>query len=321
MKKILTMILFSIFSLSYSNNIVVDSKSNNLKVEKAANGVPLINIENPNANGVSHNVFKEYNVGKEGVILNNLTKDLEMTKLAGLVQGNPNLNRAASTILNEVSGVNITKLEGFTEIAGQKADFILANPNGIYINGAGFINTGNVTLSTGTASNLYNSKGQIEITGAGLDLRNINKSELIAKTAKLTAPIYAGEELNIKLGNKENIRKNEFALDARNLGSIYAGKINIISTEDGVGVKSEALIYAQKGDILIDSKGKVHLNNTQAKNNIEIKSKEIKINEKLLAENNIDIEGNTINNGEISSNNNIDIKGNLENNKKVISNS
>ncbi|WP_022819412.1 hemagglutinin repeat-containing protein [Fusobacterium russii] len=321
MKKLIALILFCVFNISYSNLEVDREKSKNLHIDKTANNIPLVNIENPNSNGISHNIFKEYNVGKDGIILNNSTRDLEMTKLAGLINENPNLNRAATTILTEVSGVNRTKIEGFTEIAGQRADYILANPNGIYINGAGFINTGNVTLSTGRGDDLQNpERGQIEIAGKGLDLRNINKSELIARTAKLTAPIYGGEEVNIKLGSKKKENKPEIALDARNLGSIYAGRIRIILTEEGVGVKSAANIYATKGDVIIDTKGRVYLKDSQAKNNMDIKSKETEIEEKLIAENSFKVEGNLKNKGNILVNNSIEVKGNVENNKKISSN-
>ena len=313
--------LIAIFMLflhigSLANGIVPDSAaSKDLKVDKASNGVPLVNIEAPDKNGTSHNVYKDYNADGKGVILNN-SKDLTQSQLGGLIYGNPNLQngKEASTIINEVSGVNRSRIEGYQEIAGKKADYILANPNGIYVNGAGFINTGNVTLTTGSGDNILNpEKGKIEIDGKGIDLRNVNKAELVARVAEISGPIYGGEEVNLKLGSKGQSNKPEYALDARALGSIYAGRINVIVNEEGVGVKTEAPTYATKGDVVISSKGKVYLKDTQAKGDIKILSTETEIGDKLVAENAINIESKkTKNSGQIQANKDITINGNVD---------
>ncbi|WP_338952609.1 hemagglutinin repeat-containing protein [Fusobacterium nucleatum] len=324
LKRLIAIFMLFLHIVSLSDGIVPDSTaSKNLQLDKAANGVPLVNIEAPDNNGISHNVYKEYNVDGRGTILNN-SKDLTNSQLGGLIYGNPNLQNSseASTIINEVSGVNRSRIEGYQEIAGKKANYILANPNGIYVNGAGFINTGNVTLTTGSRNNLQNpEKGIIEVAGKGLDLRNINKAELVARVAELSAPIYGGEEVNLKLGSQGQSNKPEYALDARALGSIYAGRINIVVNEDGVGVKTQAPIYATKGDVVISSKGKVYLKDTQAKGDIRISSTETEISEKLISENKINIENKKLlNKGEIVANNNVSIKGNIENNKLIFTN-
>ena len=321
--------LIAIFMLflhigSLANGIVPDSAaSKDLKVDKASNGVPLVNIEAPDKNGTSHNVYKDYNVDGKGVILNN-SKDLTQSQLGGLIYGNPNLQngKEASTIINEVSGVNRSKIEGYQEIAGKKADYILANPNGIYVNGAGFINTGNVTLTTGSGDNILNpEKGKIEIDGKGIDLRNVNKAELVARVAEISGPIYGGEEVNLKLGSKGQSNKPEYALDARALGSIYAGRINVIVNEEGVGVKTEAPTYATKGDVVISSKGKVYLKDTQAKGDIKISSTETEIGDKLVAENAINIESKkTKNTGQIQANKDIRINGNVDSSNLISTN-
>ena len=321
--------LIAIFMLflhigSLANGIVPDSAtSKDLKVDKASNGVPLVNIEAPDKNGTSHNVYKDYNVDGKGVILNN-SKDLTQSQLGGLIYGNPNLQngKEASTIINEVSGVNRSRIEGYQEIAGKKADYILANPNGIYVNGAGFINTGNVTLTTGSGDNILNpEKGKIEIDGKGIDLRNINKAELVARIAEISGPIYGGEEVNLKLGSKGQSNKPEYALDARALGSIYAGRINVIVNEEGVGVKTEAPTYATKGDVVISSKGKVYLKDTQAKGDIKISSTETEIGDKLVAENAINIESKkTKNSGQIQANKDIRINGNVDSSNLISTN-
>ena len=321
--------LIAIFMLflhigSLANGIVPDSAaSKDLKVDKASNGVPLVNIEAPDKNGTSHNVYKDYNVDGKGVILNN-SKDLTQSQLGGLIYGNPNLQngKEASTIINEVSGVNRSKIEGYQEIAGKKADYILANPNGIYVNGAGFINTGNVTLTTGSGDNILNpEKGKIEIDGKGIDLRNVNKAELVARVAEISGPVYGGEEVNLKLGSKGQSNKPEYALDARALGSIYAGRINVIVNEEGVGVKTEAPTYATKGDVVISSKGKVYLKDTQAKGDIKISSTETEIGDKLVAENAINIESKkTKNSGQIQANKDIRINGNVDSSNLISTN-
>ncbi|WP_338984519.1 hemagglutinin repeat-containing protein [Fusobacterium nucleatum] len=324
LKKLIATFMLFLHIISLADGIVPDSAaSRNLQVDKAANGVPLVNIEAPDNNGTSHNVYKDYNVDGRGAILNN-SKDLTNSQLGGLIYGNPNLqnSKEASTIINEVSGVNRSRIEGYQEIVGKKANYILANPNGIYINGAGFINTGNVTLTTGSGNNLLNpEKGTIEVAGKGLDLRNINKAELVARVAELSAPVYGGEEVNLKLGSQGKANKPEYALDARALGSIYAGRINIIVNEDGVGVKTQAPMYATQGDVVISSKGKVYLKDTQAKGNINISSTETEIGNKLLAENTIDIKsGKTTNSGQIQANNNITISGNVDSSNLISTN-
>ncbi|WP_338963878.1 hemagglutinin repeat-containing protein [Fusobacterium nucleatum] len=324
LKRLIAIFMLFLHIVSLSDGIVPDSTaSKNLQLDKAANGVPLVNIEAPDNNGISHNVYKEYNVDGRGTILNN-SKDLTNSQLGGLIYGNPNLQNSseASTIINEVSGVNRSRIEGYQEIAGKKANYILANPNGIYVNGAGFINTGNVTLTTGSRNNLQNpEKGIIEVAGKGLDLRNINKAELVARVAELSAPIYGGEEVNLKLGSQGKANKPEYALDAKALGSIYAGRINIVVNEDGVGVKTQAPIYATKGDVVISSKGKVYLKDTQAKGDIRISSTETEISEKLISENKINIENKKLlNKGEIVANNDVTIKGDIENNKLIFTN-
>ena len=323
-RKLIAIFMLFLHIGSLANGIVPDSAvSKDLKVDKAANNVPLVNIEAPDKNGTSHNVYKDYNVDGKGVILNN-SKDLTQSQLGGLIYGNPNLQngKEATTIINEVSGVNKSRIEGYQEIAGKKADYILANPNGIYVNGAGFINTGNVTLTTGSGDSILNpEKGTIEVDGKGLDLRNINKAELVARVAELSAPIYGGEEVNLKLGSQGQSNKPEYALDARALGSIYAGRINVIVNEEGVGVKTEAPMYATKGDVVISSKGKVYLKDTQAKGDIKISSTETEISEKLLAENGINIESRkTTNSGQIQANKDIRINGNVENTKIILTN-
>ena len=126
----------------------------------APNGVPLVNIQTPSAAGVSRNVYSDFNVGTNGAILNNSRSNVQ-TQLGGIVQGNPYLaTGAARIILNEVNSGNPSQLRGYIEVGGSRAEVIIANPAGISVDGAGFINASRATLTTGTPQ--FNAYGGLD---------------------------------------------------------------------------------------------------------------------------------------------------------------
>src|SRR5450830_870767 len=119
---------------------------------QTGNGVPLVNIQTPSAQGVSRNVYSQFDVDSRGVILNN-ARNHALTQLGGYVQGNPWLALGtARVILNEVNAVNPSYLRGHMEVAGDRAQVIIANPAGLYLGNAGFINASRATLTTGTVN-------------------------------------------------------------------------------------------------------------------------------------------------------------------------
>ncbi|RLR17233.1 filamentous hemagglutinin N-terminal domain-containing protein, partial [Sodalis-like symbiont of Bactericera trigonica] len=109
---------------------------------------PLVNICAPNRTGISYNQFHYFDVDARGVILNN-ARTVNQTELAGQVDANPQLTREATLIINEVTQQHPSLLDGFIEVAGQRADVIIANPAGISCSGCGFINVRAGTLTTG----------------------------------------------------------------------------------------------------------------------------------------------------------------------------
>ncbi|MGY4531901.1 filamentous hemagglutinin family protein [Pseudomonas sp. TE3786] len=104
--------------------LVVDASSPTTVIS-AANGVPVINIANPNANGLSHNRFNEFDVQQPGVVFNNSQVN-GVSQLGGAMLLNPNLKQTASAILTEVTGNKPSSLAGTLEVFGGKADLLIA---------------------------------------------------------------------------------------------------------------------------------------------------------------------------------------------------
>ena len=164
-------------------------------MDKAGNGVPVVNIATPNASGISHNQFQDYNVGKEGLSLKNATGQITQARLGGLNQNNPNLKagKEARGIVNEVVGASRSQLQGYTEVAGKAANVIVANPYGITCNGCGFINTPNATLTTGkpqfdangNLAALDVTQGSITVEGQGLDASGSDALSLISRATEI----------------------------------------------------------------------------------------------------------------------------------------
>ena len=275
-----------------ADGIVVATPGTSLA--QAGNGVPIVNIATPNGTGLSHNQFVDYNVGTQGVILNNVAAQTGATQLGGIIVGNPNMtNRAAAqTILNEVVGGSPSQLRGYTEVAGQSARVIVANPYGISCNGCGFINTPRVTLTTGKPvldngrlDRFQVDQGSVTIDGAGLNANNVDSFEIITRSAKINAEIQAknltivagrndvnAQTLNATARADDGSAKPQLAIDSSALGGMYAGAIKLVGTEAGVGVKLAGNLAASGGDIQIDANGHLSLAQTAAAGAVNVKA-------------------------------------------------
>ncbi|WP_460158148.1 two-partner secretion domain-containing protein [Pseudomonas sp. S3_C06] len=266
----------------------------NTSLDRAGNGVPIINIATPNASGLSHNQFHDYNVGAQGLILNNGSTQNTITQLGGHIVDNPNLKNSGSAqaILNEVISGNPSQLRGYTEVAGQSARVIVANPYGITCNGCGFINSPRVTLTTGKPvldngrlDRFQVDQGTVAIDGAGLNATNVDRFEIITRSAKINAEIQAqnltivagrndvnAQTLNVTARADDGSAKPQLAIDSSALGGMYAGAIKLVGTEAGVGVKLDGKLIASGGDIQLDANGQLSLAETSATGAVNVKA-------------------------------------------------
>ena len=291
----------------------VITPQNGAGMDKAANGVPVVNIATPNGAGISHNRFTDYNVGKEGLILNNATGKLNPTQLGGLIQNNPNLKAGgeAKGIINEVTGGNRSLLQGYTEVAGKAANVMVANPYGITCDGCGFINTPHATLTTGkpvmnadgSLQALEVTEGSITINGAGLDGTRSDAVSIIARATEVNAALHA-KDLTVTAGanritadGRVSALKGEgdvpkVAVDTGALGGMYARRIHLTSTESGVGVNLGNL-YAREGDIILSSSGKLVLKNSLAGGNTTVTGADVSLSGDNKAGGNLSVTGTT----------------------------
>ncbi|MCF1289506.1 hemagglutinin repeat-containing protein [Enterobacter kobei] len=251
-------------------------------VISTANGTTQVNIQTPSAGGVSRNTYSQFDVGRDGAILNNAHKNTS-TELGGMVTANPWLAKGeAKVILNEVNARNPSQLNGYIEVAGQKADVIIASPSGITCDGCGFINAGRATLTTGTAqmqdgriTGYQVERGEIIVNGNGLDASGQAHTDIIARAVQVNAAIHA-QDLRVTTGRNtvdaahekvtaladNGAAKPVMALDVSQVGGMYAGKIRLIGTEKGVGVRNAGNIGAEAGTVTLSADGRIENSGT-----------------------------------------------------------
>ncbi|MGH1474746.1 contact-dependent inhibition toxin CdiA [Yersinia proxima] len=267
--------------------------------------IPVVDIVAPNAAGISHNRYLNFNVATAGAVLNNATIG-GYSELAGRLAANPHLTRnSAQLIINEVTGHQPSALEGQLEVFGQKADVIIANPNGLYCNGCNFSNASGITLTTGRP--VFNSLGELDsltvttdkaiaVGLKGFNALNQNNVAIISRGLNLHGEIRANQ-LDVILGSNQVDYQNGdiqpllsketkplIVLDTKELGGMYANSIRLISMKKANTVNAKNIV-SHKGDIRFDVAGDINLGNITAKNNLNITSKKTTLaqGDKLLS--------------------------------------
>ncbi|PWV62910.1 filamentous hemagglutinin [Pantoea ananatis] len=254
------------------------------EVINTQNGLPQVNITAPNQAGVSHNQYSQFDVDQKGAILNN-SAVMTSTQMAGMIQGNPNINpngAAARVILNEVNSNNPSQLRGYMEVAGGRAQVIVANPSGIVCNGCGTINAGRMTLTTGkpqlnadgSIAGYQVERGVVRIEGGGLNGDSRHDTEyvdVLARAVEVNAGVWAKEKINVVAGKNtvsadgntvtpssgQDGGKPELAIDMGDMGGMYSGQIRMIGTEAGVGVRNQGGQLQAGKTLTVSSEGRL----------------------------------------------------------------
>ncbi|MBZ9417138.1 hemagglutinin repeat-containing protein, partial [Escherichia coli] len=113
-------------------------------------------------------------------------------------------------------------------------------------------------------------RGEIQITGKGMDASRTDYTDIIARSVKINAGIWAQDlkvttgRNNVDIAHGQTEKKAadassqpQVALDVSSLGGMYAGKIRLVGTETGVGVRNAGHIGAQAGAVTLTADGRI----------------------------------------------------------------
>ena len=273
---------------------------------QTGNGIPLVNIQTPTAAGVSVNQYTRFDIGERGAILNNSHRNAP-TQLGGWIQGNPWLAGAeARIIVNQVNSSHPSLLNGYIEVGGRRAEVVVANPAGIRVDGAGFINASRALLTTGQPH--YQSgalagfavrQGEVSVAGRGLDTQGSDYTHILAGAAHINAPVWGRDVRTIAGQNDVSADGGSataagspspsgasptYAIDTGVLGGMYAGKITLVTTHPDAVIRNRGQVFATAGAVAVDAAGKLVNSGTIAAPQLDIRSPEVDNRQgKLLA--------------------------------------
>ncbi|MGN4085255.1 filamentous hemagglutinin N-terminal domain-containing protein, partial [Burkholderia gladioli] len=278
MRRRLPLVLLGVSCSALAAGIAPDGGTTTF-ISTGVNGRPIVNIA-PAVGGVSNNTYSSFNVSKAGADLNNV-----------------GIN--ARTIVNQITSTNPSLIQGNVNVLGPRANVILANPNGVTVDGGSFTNTGHVVLSTGQVGFtdltlapgvvqrnvvLTTNRGTITIGPGGLSGTLVNL-DLIAKQLSINGPVtndFTSSTSGIRaivgdstatydtsfspsdnghdwlIGTSSpGTQSNAVAVDITAAGGLTAGRVQLIVTDQGAGVRSLGKIYANAGDVVVTANGDV----------------------------------------------------------------
>jgi filamentous hemagglutinin len=227
------------------------------------------------------NQYRQFDTTTPVTIFNN-GRTASQTQSAGWVAGNPWLaGGSAKVIVNQINSANPSRLSGTMEIAGRRADLIIANPSGLRIDGVTVLNANRSTfaaatpqLAGGVVQGFQPGTGLLQINGEGLNDSGSDYTTILARAAQLNAGLWA-QQLQLTTGQKQLDASGKvvattapapgsaapaYSLDVAAIGGMYAGKITLLATEHGLGAHNAGELVASQGDLQLHLDG--HLENT-----------------------------------------------------------
>lgn len=257
---------------------VVPDGNSNTSIQINGEGLITVDIAPANSASISHNTYSHFSVPSIGVQLDN--------NLVG-----------AQTILNEVTSASVSRIEGPLTVIGPKSDVIIANPNGIIVDGGRFQNTGNVALTTGrielntggSVSARVNA-GEIVVGANGLS-GTMQELALVSKRLRVGGPLSFDDLSSSSLVNaivgsgvtsfdrdrnnlgvdglgvlpwafveQSSLEKTENLLvEITPKGSVSAGRIGLTVTDQGAGVRFAGDQLASAGEFRLSNSGRLEL--------------------------------------------------------------
>lgn len=225
--------------------------------------------------GISRNTYDAFSVPASGV-------------------GLDNIGVGAQTILNEVTSTAPTTIFGALEVLGPRAHVIVANPNGITVDGGRFLNTGAVVLAAG-AARLVDFEGRTDVVvgaaangsvaiGPGGLAGAMSTLQLVAGRLRVDGPVVnenaspfasialtAGpSELRLDSSAPPGSTTEQYAyrtdlggasdavlVDVTPRGSLTASRVSVAVSATGAGVSFAGEGRASIGEIKIDATGRV----------------------------------------------------------------
>jgi filamentous hemagglutinin len=245
---------------------------------------------NPNLNGRTASVIVNQVTSTGNAYASLLNGPLEVFGApAAVVIANPNGITTRGTGFTNTIGVTLSTgaPQFLTGIGGTATDFANAKTIGYNVTGGHLQIEGNAG---------------VDGPGAGIE-GTVGTIDLIGETIGINAPLYAGTRINAIAGrqfvtpaaadaygttygttsngsdnsaaaiNAANGGANRsLAIDATAFGAMTAGQIQVISTAAGMGVRADAQLAANAGDLLLSANGDVSVAGSAAQQQATVRS-------------------------------------------------